>query len=43
MFTAALFTRAKTGRPSKRLSADAWIKEVRTHTVEYYFSHKGMR
>ena len=31
MFIAALFTIAKTWNPSKRLSTDAWIKEVRTH------------
>ena len=36
MFTAALFTIAKTWKPPKCPSTDEWIKMWYIHTMEYY-------
>ena len=37
MFTAALFTIARTWKQPKRLSTDEWIKKMwHIHTMEYY-------
>ena len=40
MFTAALFTTAKTWRQPKCLSMDEWIEMWCTHTMEYYSAMK---
>ena len=43
MFIAAVFTRARTGRPPRRPSADEWIKKWwYIYTMEYYSAIKRM-
>ena len=44
MVTAALFTKAKTWKQPKCLSADEWIKKMWFHIImEYYSAIKGMK
>ena len=44
MFTAALFTRAKTWKQPKCPSTDDWLKKMSlTHTLEYYLAIKRMK
>ena len=40
MFTAVLFTIAKTWKQPKCPSTDAWIKMLYMHTMEYYSTIK---
>ena len=40
MFTAALFTIAKTWKQPKRPSTDEWIKKICIYTMEYYSAIK---
>ena len=40
MFTAALFTRARTGKQPKCASAGEWIKMCYIFTVDYYSAIK---
>ena len=40
MFTAVLFTIAKTWKQPKCPSTDAWIKMLYMHTMEYYLTVK---